>query len=233
MGNLLDSLSGLVSLYPAWTYAIIGAGMVIQGEITIVIAMYLVAGNVLTWQQFFVATFVIYVIYENLLYLASKAMRHTRFGWGLYRKYKSRKRVQLYTYFLKKNLAKLLVIAKFVPGMNFLVITLSGWSKTSFRAFLASYFLATSIWFIGISTSAYFVVSGLQYLRAAKIFKQAEIVGIAAFIIFILVVEYFLRKLVQKRALEVVNKEKIPEEIMDEEEKGDFWEPRNGNGKEN
>ena len=242
MDSFLANLGQLITEYPAWMYIILGVGMALQGEITIIIAMYLVAGHILTWWQFIIGTFFIVALYEHILFLITKGLRRTRFGWKLYRKYKARRRIQLYMYFLKQNLARLVIIAKFVPGMNFLVITLAGWSKISLRAFSTSYLLAVSIWFVGISAIAYFVVSGFNYLKATEVFEQAE-VGILVLIILIFAAEYFIKKLFRERALEIEKKkrEEILAETEDEDDENDktedekrmdFWEPRN-NGMKN
>ncbi len=228
MDSFLTHLGQLIEQYPAWTYVIIGAGMAIQGEITIVLAMYLVAGKILSLGQFFIATFVIVVLYEHVLFFFSKGMRHTRLGWKLYRKHKSKRRIQLYTYFLKKNLVRLIIIAKFVPGMNFLVIALAGWSRVSLRLFTTSYIIAVSLWFAGISAIAYFVVSGLHYLKAAQIFKNAEI-GIVVLIVLIFAIEYVIKRFVRVREFEIEKKkhEEILAETEEyEEEREDFWGPR-------
>lgn len=223
MDSLLTALGQLIAQYPAWTYVIIGIGMALQGEAMIVFAMYLVAGEVLTWGQFFIATYVIVIFYEHFLYFVGKALRRTRFGWKLYRKYKARRRIQLYTYFLKKNLARLLVVAKFVPGMNFLVIALAGWSKIPIRTFTTSYIISLTLWFIGVAGVAYGIVTGLRYLM----FQNIEI-GIVALIVLIFIAEFLVKKFVRYHTFEVEKKkrEEILAAVEDIEDREDFWGPR-------
>lgn len=199
MDNFLDSLGQLVLRYPSWSYAIIGIGMLIQGELTVLLSVFLIVNKALSWGGFLIATLAAAFIAENFLYFLSRGLRHTRFGWRLYYKLKSSRRTQFYLYYLKTNLTKLLITSRFLIATNFIIMLLVGWSKTKYGRFLKSYLLSLLLWFATMTFIAYFLMSGLTYLRSEKIFRQIEI-GVAFVVILIFAGEYLLKKLLGKAA---------------------------------
>ncbi|MDI6821068.1 MAG: hypothetical protein QMD65_02700 [Patescibacteria group bacterium] len=215
MGNILDNLGQLVLNYPSWSYLIIGAGILIQGELTILISMYLIASGNLTWTEFILSALPILVIGESLIYFFGRSIRHTRFGWRTYKRLKDNRKVQFYFFYLKKNLIKLLVASKFLIGTNLFLLTLIGWSRTKFGAFLKAYLSGVIIWFASMSLIAYFFMSGLNRLRSEKILHRIEI-GVAIVIVLMFTGEYFFRKLLNKKLFAGVKPEEI-KEIIEEE----------------
>ncbi len=198
MSNLVDIFTGLVAQYPSWTYTILGIGTLLQGEAAILFATYLLINKVITWAGFLGSTLSGLIIGETFVYLFGRIMRNTRFGWKLYYKKKASRKLQLYTYYLKKNMIKLFVVAKFIPGTNLAIFVLSGWSKIPFKKFMKAYLASVIVWFSAMTAIAYSAMSGITYLRTTKIFKQAEI-GIVILIIVIIIVERFLRKYFNKQ----------------------------------
>jgi len=182
---------------PTWTDAILGICMIIQGELTILLSMYLVISGKITWLQFVVPTLGAIMFAEVFIYLIGKNIRNTRFGWRLSKKMKGNKRVQTYTYYLKQNMTKLLIITKFIPATNLMVMSLIGWTRTKFKDFFPSYIKSLLVWFFSMTVVAYFLMSGLHYLSSTKVFKQAEI-GILVIFILIFAGEHILSKLFKK-----------------------------------
>jgi len=195
--NLLGMISEWIIQNPALTDIIIGAGIIIQGELTILAAVYLVVNDSLTWAQYVIPAVLTLVVGETLVYIFGRVIRNTRFGWKFHTKIKNNKRLQTYTYYLKKNMGRLLIIAKFLPATNFIILLLIGWSKTKLGQFLKSYLTSVLFWFTIMTALAYFLMSGLSYLRTEKVLHQAEI-GIVVVLLLILIGEHFLRKAFRK-----------------------------------
>lgn len=182
---------------PTWTDAILGISMIIQGELTILLSMYLAISGKITWIQFVVPTLGAIAFAEVLVYIVGRNVRNTRFGWRLSKKMKGNKKVQTYTYYLKQNMTKLLIITKFIPATNLMIISLIGWTRTKFKEFFPSYIKSLLVWFSSMTVVAYFLISGLHYLRSTKVFRQVEI-GILLIFILIFAGEHILSKLFKK-----------------------------------
>lgn len=199
MNNLLDTLGNLALNYPQWTTLIIAIGIAVQGEVTTLVSLYLVVGKHITLLQFLIPALIGLFVWETLLYMLGRNIRGTRFGWKLYRRMKDNRKIQLYTYYLKNHSGKFLLAAKFIPGMNSLMLFLMGWTKTGFSKFLRIYIPATLFWLTVATTSAYAVTSGLHYLRSAKIFKDIEFI-IIGIVLLLFLGEHFAKKLLQMKA---------------------------------
>ncbi|MFH1162071.1 MAG: hypothetical protein V1696_02250 [Candidatus Jorgensenbacteria bacterium] len=193
MGDLTDSLAALVRQYPAWTDAVLGLGTIIQGEVAIFLAMYLVVSGALPWDEFFGATLGTLLVGEFLAFLAGRLIRHTRLGWRWHRKIKSNRRIQFYSHYLSENLTKLFITSHFLVGVNLIVLLLTGWSKTPIGKFLKSYLAGLLVWFGAMTLLAYSLMSGLSYLRSERVFRQIEI-GIVVIILLVFGCEALFRK---------------------------------------
>ncbi len=193
MNNIADALAELVRQYPAWTDGLLGLGIIIQGEITLFLAMFLVVSGALPWREFFIATLGTLVVGELVVFSAGRLIRHTRLGWRWYRKMKPNRRIQYYSHYLRENLVKLFVISHFLVGVNFIVLVLTGWSKTSFGKFLKSYLAGLLAWFGTMTLIAYSLMTGLSYLRSTKMFRQIEI-GVVVVILLVFSGEALFRK---------------------------------------
>ena len=212
MGNLLDGLGQLVMQYPAWSHAILGAGIILQGEVTIFVAVYLIVNGNLTWHDFILVTLGTLLSAEVFVYIVARIMRNTRFGWRYYKRIKPNRRIQHYILYLKTNMKKLLIAAKFLPGTNLIILLLAGWSKVRFGEFFRSYFTSVLLWFFSMSAVAYFLMSGLHYLNSKRIFRQVEIV-IAVIVVLVIFGETILRKALRKIATLEEKAESIGEAV--------------------
>ncbi len=197
MGGLLDNLGALVLQYPAWSHWIIAAGILIQGELAILVSVFLIANNSLSWGGFIVPALSAAIIGDILLYFLGRVLRNTRFGWKLYKKIKHNRRAQLYFFYVRENVNKLLIASKFLLGTNILAVFAISWSKVKFSKFLKSKFIGLLLWFFPMTAIAYFFASGLTYLRSEKIFHQMEI-GVAIVVVLIFGGEYLLRRIINK-----------------------------------
>lgn len=200
MGSVMDGLGALIQQYPAWGHFIIGIAILIQGELGILLATFLIADGKLNWVDYLIFVPLTMLIAESFVYMFGKFMRTTRFGWKIYRnKVKPNKKYQPYFYYLRTNLTKLFVTARFLVGVNFFVLFLAGWSKTKYGKFLKSYLPSLILWF-GIMTGiAYSFMSGLSYLKNEKIFKQAEY-GIVLILLIFFGIEFLVKKYMSKQS---------------------------------
>ncbi|MEK7630040.1 MAG: hypothetical protein AAB432_01505 [Patescibacteria group bacterium] len=215
MGNLIDNLGQLIINYPAWSHLIIAAAVLLQGELAVIVSVYLVLNNDLTWLGFLGSAFGGLLIGETFVFIVGRVLRNTRFGWRKYRKMKTNRKIQAYTYYLKTNLVKLFIVAKFLIGVNLIILILTGWSKTKFGQFLKAYLSSLILWLSSMTIIAYLFASGLQALKAAKIFHNAEI-GLVTILILIFVGESFLRKKLKKIGNIEIKAESLGK-IMEEE----------------
>lgn len=198
MGNFVDSLGALMLHYPAWRYLIIGGSMLIQGELAVLVLMYFVLNRFLTFQEFVISALGTIVIAETFVYFVGRVMRGTRFGWKFYRRMKANRRVQLYSYYLKKNIGKLLMISKFLPATSVLALLLTGWTRVKFGTFFKAYLRSLLLWFGAITLLAYFLMSGVTYLKTSRSFRSIEIV-IAGLFVLIFITEHFIKKSMNAR----------------------------------
>ena len=196
----MDGLGALIQQYPTWGHFIIGIAILIQGELGIFLATFLIAQGKLGWIDYLIFAPATMLVAESLVYVFGKFMRTTRFGWKIYRnKIKPNKKYQPYFYYLRTNLTKLFISARFLVGVNFFVIFLSGWSKTKYGRFLKSYLTGLILWFGSMTIVAYFFMSGLSYLKNEKIIKQAEY-GIVVLLLIFFVIEFFAKKSMKKQS---------------------------------
>ena len=214
MGNFLEIISQLVVAHPSWTQGIIAGGMIVQAELTILLSVFLIIDGELRWMDFFVVALGSLVLAETLVYILGRSLRTTRFGWKLYYRTRGNRTLQLYAYYLKTHLVKLFVVSKFLVGTNLVILLLTGWIKTTFRRFLSAYLPSIALWFFGMTAIAYFLMSGLHYLKSEKIFRQIEI-GIMIVIAVIFCGEFLLRKILKKK---VFAGKEIPASLADIEE---------------
>lgn len=199
METLLDSVGQLVLQYPAWSHLILGLATIIQGELAVFTAVYLVVNGNLGWFEYAYSTAGILAAAEFLVYLVGRNMRTTRLGWRIARRMKGNRKAQLYTFYLKRNMKKLFVISKFLPGTNFLINLLAGWSKTGFREYARAYATSMLLWFGSMTALAYLLTSELHQLKAEKVFRDVEYV-IGGVVVAIVVGEHFLRKAIRRAA---------------------------------
>ncbi|RJQ27746.1 hypothetical protein C4565_04620 [Candidatus Parcubacteria bacterium] len=196
----MDGLGALIQQYPAWGHFIIGIAILIQGELGVFLGTFLIAQGSFGWIDYITGALITIFIAESLVFFFGRFMRTTRFGWRIYRnKIKPNKKYQPYFYYLRTNLTKLFVSARFLVGVNFFVLFLSGWSKTKYGKFLKSYIIGLLSWFIPMTIVAYFFMSGLSYLKHEKIFKQAEY-GIILLLLIFFGVEFLVKKYMKKKS---------------------------------
>ncbi len=193
MGGILDNLSQLVLTHQAWSHYLIALGILLQGEVTVLVSVYLVINGSLGWGDFLIPAFLGILIGDYALYFIGRLLRGTRFGWRMYKKLKQNKNAQFYTYYVSQNLKKIIIISKFLIGANFLTLLAVGWTRVKIGKFFKSHVLAALTWLFGVTTVSYFLASGLYLLKAEKVFKQVEI-GIIGGIALIILGEYLLKK---------------------------------------
>lgn len=189
--SLMDNLSEFVLNYPSWSHVILALGIVLQGELTVLLSMYLIANGDLTWFGFIAVSFVAFFIAETFLYFLGRYLKDTKTGEWLKRKIPYGEKIENY---IQNNAVKVIVIAKFIIGSTIIVMFLTGWSQIKFKEFIKAQILSVAVWLPPISVLAYGLVYGLWYLKSTKVFSRVEI-GIAIIAIIMLGGEYILKKI--------------------------------------
>ncbi len=214
MGGFLDNLGQIVLTHQAWSHYLIALGILLQGEITVLVSVYLVINGSLGWLDFLVPAFLGILLGDYLLYFIGKTLRDTRFGWKMYKKLKQNKTAQFYTYYVSQNLKKITILSKFLIGTNFIAMLAVGWTKVKFRKFFKPHLLAVASWLFGMTIVAYFLAGGVYLLKAEKVFRQVEI-GIAVVLVIMIGGEVFLKRMLG-RALSFESKAKDLGEKLNE-----------------
>ncbi len=208
--GILDNLGELVLQYPEWSHWIIALAILFQGEVVVLVAVFLVVGGSLTWGGFIIPAVTSLIVGDTLLYLLGRVVRNTRLGWRWYMKMKHSRRAQFYMYYVKENINKLMIISKFLVAANIFAVLAVSWSKVGFWRFMKSQLTSVMLWFFSATAIAYFLASGFSYLRTEKVFRQIEI-GILITMILIFAGEHFLKKILQK-SFQAGNKIQLDEE---------------------
>ncbi|MFH0806331.1 MAG: hypothetical protein V1885_01230 [Candidatus Brennerbacteria bacterium] len=195
--GILDNLGALVIQYPQWSHWIIAVAILFQGEVVVLVSVFLVVSGSLTWGGFIIPAVASLIVGDTFLFVLGRMTRNTRFGWKLYIRMKHSRRAQFYLYYVKENINKLMIISKFLVAANVFAVLAVSWSKVSFGKFLKSQFTSVMLWFFSATAVAYFFASGFSYLRSEKVFRQIEI-GIAVVMVLMFVGEHFLKKALHK-----------------------------------
>ncbi len=142
---------------PQWIYFIIIIGILIAGKLTLLFGVVLVANNIISWFDFLKFSFGAFFIASVVIYIISRHLRYTKFGWKLYRRIKSKKHVQLALYYLNKKTTIFFIISKFLPGFYIITLFVSGWLRIKFSKFISSCLTAITAWFC-LTISIFFAV---------------------------------------------------------------------------
>lgn len=216
--GILDNTSALVTQYPAWSHWIIAVAILIQGEVTVLVAVFLIASRHLAWNDFIIPAISSLIFGDLLLFWGGKALRNTRIGWRWYRKIKHNRRAQFYFYYVKENVNKLMIISKFLVGANVFAVLAVSWSKIGFGKFMKSQIVSVLLWFTSATLIAYFLASGFSLLVSKEIFQKIEIGAVAVMVLIFFVGEHFLKKRVDK-SFDIKNK-LAPVEMPESPEEG-------------
>ena len=213
--GILDNLGDLVLQYPEWSHWIIAVAILFQGEVVVLVSVFLIVGGSLTWGGFIIPAVTSLIVGDALLFFLGRIVRNTRLGWKWYLKMKHSRRAQFYLYYVKENLNKLMIISKFLVAANVFAVLAVSWSKVGFGKFMKSQFTSVMLWFFSATAVAYFFASGFSYLRSEKVFRQIEI-GVAIAMVLVLGGEHFLKKGLQ-RSFQASGKVALEDEEKDVE----------------
>lgn len=195
MNSFLENAIFFINNYPHFKYLIMAIIAILQGEVAVILFVYLIFHRIITWVEFVIITLGSIILWENFIFLFGKIIRGSRFGWRIYKRLKEKKNVHIYFFYLKENLTRLILVSKFIPAVNIPFLFLIAWIKTKWSQFLKSYFISLILWFLIMVFVGYSLNSGLFYLKNNKIFKNIEIV-IGLFIILIFILEAFIKKII-------------------------------------
>jgi len=197
MDSLIDNLGRLIVNYPSFKYLILAIGTIIQGEVTILVSTYLIINKILSWKEFLITTPLALFIFKSFIYFNGKIIRHSRFGWRFHQKIKASKNFKFYLFYLKKNFTKFFIISNFLPTTNFIFVFLAGWLKTPWSQFAKSFLISLFIWFSVMTTIAYFIASGLYFLKDKKILTKIELI-IGIILLLVIATEFIAKKILKK-----------------------------------
>ncbi len=180
--------------YPLISYLILAAGIVIRGELTMFLGVYLVMLGYISWPTLIIAAFLTLLIGDNLVYGAGWFLGRSAWRskieakWPLFEKLRG---------YVTRHTIKLIFLAKFTMGLTLIIISATGWARVSFKKFFIVHLIAITIWMCFISGLAYSLISGLGYLQGANVLKNIEIF-LLVFIVAIFTAEYFLQRALKR-----------------------------------
>jgi len=195
---LFDVLGQFILNHYAWRHFIIALGILIQGEITILIAMYLILNKYLGWGGFLVAVGISLFLYENFLYFLGRYLKDTPFGLKVEKKIPHYAKVQFH---IHNSATVFLILSKFIVYLNLAVLILSGWMKMNFVKFLKHRLAANVIWLGGNSVIYLLIASGFNLLRTARIIHQFELIVVGLILVLIFGSKHLLKRLIEKEAV--------------------------------
>lgn len=190
MFNLLDISGQWIINHYSLRHLIIALGILIQGEITVLIGVHLILNNYLGWGGFLLAIAIGLVVYESFFYLLGRSLKGTSLGSRLEKKIPYHKKILFH---LQNHINKFLIISKFIVYVNVGVIFLSGWIKFDIKSFIKNRVIANTIWLSASITGAFLVIGGLSLLKL----RQMEIAILVLFV-FVLSWKYLIKKLLGK-----------------------------------
>ncbi|MCP6720058.1 MAG: hypothetical protein KJI72_01865 [Patescibacteria group bacterium] len=190
MANLLDVLGQWVINHYSFRHFIVAIGILIQGEITVLIGTYLILNGYLGWGSFLISIAISIFVYEGFFYFLGRSLKGTPLGLRLEKKIPYHDKIHFH---LKNHINKILILSKFISYVNVGVIFLSGWIKFNIKSFIKNRIIANTIWFSVLVTGSLFVIEGLSLLKL----RQMEI-AIFIIILFIFSWKHLLKKLIGK-----------------------------------
>ena len=197
MADLLDVAGQFIIAHYEWRHLIIAMGILIQGELTVLLSMYLILNGYLGWGSFLLTAGISLFAYESFFYLLGKYFKDTALGKKIEKRIPQHAKMQFY---LHKNATLFLILSKFVVYLNVAILLLSGWTKMSSAKFFKHRFAANAIW-LGLNGFIFFfVASGYNLLRSQKILQRIELGVFAVILLIIFGSKYFLKKVMEKEA---------------------------------
>ncbi len=166
MTPLLENLGEWILNNYSWRHLIFALGVVIQGEITILIGIYLILKNYLGWGGFLLAIGGGLLVYEAFFYTLGRLLQDTARGLRLKDKILSRPRMHM---FLHNHADKFLVLSKFIVYINVGVIMLSGLMNISVKRFVKGRVTANVLWASSMIAGSYLILSGLTLLKLHQV----------------------------------------------------------------
>lgn len=196
MNNLSASIASFATLYPFLKYIIVGLITVIQGEVGIILSIFLFSHDRFGWLVFFGVALVTVVLYEVSVYCLGRALRGTKLGQKIESKIKNHEKIEK---FLNENgNSHIIALSKFVIYFSLAIVFLSGWTKMSFRRFIKLRLLGIVLWFIIMTTLLYALVSIFGMIAGEKLIKYLEEFVLATVLVFI-ILSRFVGKLIEKK----------------------------------
>ncbi|HXF43964.1 MAG TPA: hypothetical protein VNK70_00585 [Candidatus Paceibacterota bacterium] len=190
MAPILENLGEWIMLHYSWRHIIFGLGVVIQGEITVLIGVYLILKDYLGWGGFLTAIGIGLVVYETFFYALGRSLQNTERGFRLKERILGRKQMHA---FLHNHADKFLVASKFIVYINVGVIILAGLMNISLKRFLKGRLAANALWAGSMIGGSYLVLSGLTLLKL----HQIEI-AMLAILVLVFGMKYLLTRALGK-----------------------------------
>lgn len=166
MTPLLENLGEWILTHYSLRHLIFALGVVIQGEITILIGVYLILKNYLGWGGFILAIGIGLIVYEAFFYTIGRLLQDTERGTRLKNKILSRPRMHA---FLHNHADKFLVLSKFIVYINVGVIMLSGLMNVTLKRFVKGRLAANVLWAGSMIAGSYLILSGLTLLKLHEV----------------------------------------------------------------
>lgn len=205
MTPLLETLGEWILNHYSLRHLIFALGVVIQGEITILIGVYLILKNYLGWGGFLLAIGAGLLVYETFFYTLGKMLQGT--GRGLRLKDKILSRPSMHA-FLHNHADKFLVLSKFIVYINIGVIMLSGLMNIDVKRFIRGRVAANVLWASSMIVGSYLILSGLALLKLHQV-EIAMLILLAAIFGF----KHLVTKIIGKGAEIEEKAEAIGEKI--------------------
>ena len=183
MGSSIDTILGFIIQYQTLALIIIFLGMLLEGEIILILVGIFVQIGALDALPAVSVSLAGAVTKSFFFYFAGEKINNI-WGHNKVLHYIERKVYYFFPKFKEKPFWPLF-ISKFIAGTNYFVIILSGYLKVDYKKFLKIEFLSTAIWFPAIYALGHFF--GYVAFSISRDIKKFSLILLLFIIAFFLV----------------------------------------------
>lgn len=182
MANLLEIVGNFSDFHPWLIYLFILFGSFIQGEMTVLLSVYLVINRQLPFTGFLTAILFGALMKDLTVYYLARKLKNTKLGLKIHQ----RLNYEPIEFYLKSSPFSLLTFTRFVFAAGVPVMFLAGWTNLRFKTFIKALGFSFIIWLTTFTTLSYVIMSQVSYYKTSIIFRNFEITLLIIFVIVIL-----------------------------------------------
>lgn len=191
--GILDNIGQFVLANPFLGFVALGLVFIVRGETAILLSVFLVMKGYISWFELATVSILSLMVGDNLLYLAGRLTRGTKFSLYIERKLSF---LTAFRSYINRHFTKIIFLVKYTVGLSLITMLLSGWAGIKFKKFFLWHAAAMIIWTAVMSAIGYSFISGLGYLQTAELLGKIEF-GILGAIALFIIIELIIQKVLK------------------------------------